>query len=89
MIITYLLIIETKTMNYSIETLEKERKQLSDCLSEWHLNHYPDARKERQKRYDDLDECITILRMVNDGINPFSTPNAYGINLNKNHYEKL
>jgi hypothetical protein len=59
-------------MNYSIKILLKEKKQLVDCLSNWDLNHYPDARKERQKRYDDLDECISILRCVNDGINPFS-----------------
>lgn len=68
-------------MNYSIEILEKEKKQLADCLSNWDLNQYPEARKERQKRLEDLDECITILKMVNDGVNPFSTHNVYGINL--------
>lgn len=68
-------------MNYSIEILEKEKKQLKDCLSDWHLENYPESRKERQKRFDDLDECITILKMVQDGINPFSTHNIYGINL--------
>jgi hypothetical protein len=70
-------------MNYSIEILEKEKQILKACLSEWQSNNYPDAKKERQKRYDDLEECITILKMVKDGINPFSEVNVYGINLNK------
>jgi hypothetical protein len=59
-------------MNYSIEILEKEKHLLNSCLSTWDLNHYPEARKERQKRIDDINDCIAILRCVNDGINPFS-----------------
>lgn len=69
-------------MNYSIETLEKEKKILKECLSEWQSNNYPDAKKERQKRLNDLEECIIILKMVKDGVNPFSEVNVYGINLN-------
>ena len=76
-------------MNYSIEILEKEKKQLNDCLSNWDLNKYPEARKERKKRLDDLDNCISILKCVNDGINPFSE-SAFIHCLNfKKKYENL
>lgn len=68
-------------MNYSIEILEKEYHLLNSCLTSWDLNHYPEARKDRQKRLDDVTECIAILKMVNDGVNPFSDVNVYGINL--------
>ena len=71
-------------MNYSIEILEKEKQLLTSCLSDWDCTNYPDAKKERQKKLDDLEECITILKMVQDGVNPFSDHNIYGINLNKN-----
>jgi hypothetical protein len=70
-------------MNYSIEILEKEKQLLRSCLSNWDCTNYPGAKKERQKKLDDLEECITILKMVQDGINPFSKHNAYGININK------
>lgn len=59
-------------MNYSIEILEKEYHLLNNCLTGWDLNHYPEARKDRQKRLDDVFQCISILKCVNDGINPFS-----------------
>lgn len=59
-------------MRYSIEILEKERDILIKCLSEWQSKNYPDAKKEREKRLNDIDECISILKCVNDGINPFS-----------------
>jgi hypothetical protein len=68
-------------MNYSIEILEKEKYLLTVCLSEWQLTHYPDARKDRQKRLDDLDECISILKCVQSGANPFCDYNVYGLNL--------
>jgi hypothetical protein len=70
-------------MNYSIEILEKEYQLLNGCLTSWDLNHYPEVRKDRQKRLDDVFQCIAILKMVNDGVNPFSTHNVYGINLLK------
>jgi hypothetical protein len=70
-------------MNYSIEILEKEKHLLNSCLTSWDLKHYPESRKDRQKRVDDIELCIRVLKMVNDGINPFSTHNVYGINLLK------
>lgn len=46
---------------YSIEVLEKERQLLNDCLSEWDLKQYPEARKERENRLKDIDETLKIL----------------------------
>ena len=69
-------------MNYSIEILEKEKHLLNSCLSAWDLNHYPEARKDRQKRIDDINLCISILLCVNDGINPFSESSSIlGLNI--------
>jgi hypothetical protein len=71
-------------MRYSIEILEKERDILRKCLSEWQSENYPDAKKEREKRFNDIDECISILKCVNDGINPFSeSAFIHGLNLTK------
>jgi len=47
-------------MKYAIEILEK--KQLEIVLSEWELDHYPEARKERDKRLKDLEKAIEILK---------------------------
>jgi len=72
-------------MNYSIEILERERDILKKCLSEWQSENYPDAKKEREKRLKDIDECISILLCVKDGINPFSEcAFIHGINLKSN-----
>ncbi len=71
-------------MRYSIETLEKEKYILNKCLSEWQSENYPDAKKEREKRLKDIDECISILKCVNDGVNPFSeSASIYCLKLNK------
>ncbi len=47
---------------YSIEVLEKERQLLNDCLSDWDLQKYPEARKERENRLRDIDETLKMLR---------------------------
>ena len=49
-------------MDYAIELLEKEKHQLEIILSIWELDHYPDARKERDKRLKDLEKAIEILK---------------------------
>ena len=59
-------------MEYSIEVLEKEIKHLTECLSEWDLKHYPEARKVRQLKLDDLQKAKTCLNLVNNGIDPFT-----------------
>ena len=70
-------------MNYSINQLEKEAKSLRICLSDWDLNNYPITRKDRQDKLNDLEMAISVLKTVQDGVNPFSSHNVYGINLNK------
>lgn len=50
-------------MNYSIEILEKEKQFLKMALSEWESSNFSEVKKDCQKRLDDLEECITILRM--------------------------
>lgn len=59
-------------MNYSINQLEKEAKSLRICLSDWDLNNYPISRKDRQDKLNDLEMAISVLKCVNEGINPFS-----------------
>jgi len=59
-------------MEYSIEILEKEIKLLNDSLSEWDIKNYPDARKIRQIKLDDLQKAKTCLNLVINGINPFT-----------------
>ena len=59
-------------MNYSINLLEKEAKSLRICLSDWDLMHYPESRNDRQKKLEDLEHSISVLKCVKDGINPFS-----------------
>lgn len=71
-------------MDYSIEILENEKGILNKCLSEWQSENYPDAKKEREKRLKDIDQCISILKCVKDGIDPFSeSAFIHGINLKK------
>ena len=48
--------------NYAIELLETEKKQLEIVLSEWELDHYPEARKERDKRLNDVKQALEKLR---------------------------
>ena len=49
-------------MTHAIELLETEKKQLEMVLSEWELDHYPEARKERDKRLDDINQALEKLR---------------------------
>jgi len=47
---------------YAIEVLEKEKQLLNDCLSDWDLQQYPEARKERENRLKDIDETLNMLK---------------------------
>ena len=48
-------------MNYAIELLQTEKRQLETVLSEWALDHYPDARKVRDERLKDINEAIQLI----------------------------
>jgi hypothetical protein len=49
-------------MKYAIEILEKEKFILEKCLSEWDDKNYPDARKERNEKYKNLQKAIEYLK---------------------------
>ena len=49
-------------MTHAIELLETEKKQLEIVLSEWELDHYPEARKERDMRLNDIKQALEILK---------------------------
>jgi hypothetical protein len=48
-------------MNYAIEILENELNILQRCLNEWESENYPEAKKERQKRLNDINNAIDKL----------------------------
>lgn len=52
-------------MNYAIETLEKEKDLIEKALSEWECKEYPEAKKERVKRLNDLNNAILQLNRTN------------------------
>ncbi len=52
-------------MNHAIEILEKEIQLLEHCLSEWELEKYPEARKERNDKYKNIIKAIEYLKSYN------------------------
>jgi hypothetical protein len=50
-----------KVMNYAIEILENELNILQRCLNEWDCQMYPEAKKEREKRLNDINNAINKL----------------------------
>ena len=48
-------------MNYAIEILENELNMLQRCLNEWDCQTYPEAKKEREKRLNDINNAIDKL----------------------------
>lgn len=48
-------------MNYAIETLQKEADLLEKCLSEWECKNHPEAKKEREKKLNDLYIAIKMV----------------------------
>jgi len=48
-------------MTYAIEILEKEKELLTKCLNEWDTQTYPEAKKEREKRLNDINNALQLL----------------------------
>lgn len=48
-------------MTYAIEILEKEKELLIKCLNEWNIQTYPEAKKEREKRLNDINNALQLL----------------------------
>jgi hypothetical protein len=49
-------------MNYAIKLIEYEIKLLQRCLNEWECNEYKEAKKERDKRLNELNEALIKLK---------------------------
>jgi hypothetical protein len=49
---------------YSILILEKEINILNRCLSEWEAEKYPEARKQRDMRLEDLKSAVESLELL-------------------------
>jgi hypothetical protein len=48
-------------MSYAVEILEKERILLLKCLNEWDTQTHPEAKKEREKRLNDINNALQLL----------------------------
>lgn len=46
---------------YAIELMKQDRAILAGCLSDWDLQHYPEARRVREKKLAALDDAIMAL----------------------------
>lgn len=44
--------------------LEKEKEILEKCLSEWESIEYPQARKERENKLEEINKAINILMSI-------------------------
>ena len=53
-------------MNYALETLQKELKLVEKALKGWKDDTYPEAKKLREKRLNDLQEAINIIQASED-----------------------
>ncbi len=49
-------------MNYAIELIEREISLLQRCLSAWECKEYPYAKKQRDKRINELNEALNVLK---------------------------
>ncbi len=52
---------KNRNMNYAIETLEKEKALIEKALSDWETKNYPQAKEQREKRLNELNEAIITL----------------------------
>ena len=49
-------------MNEAIFILEREKKQLQECLKGWSLDSHPEAFKQRNKKLKDIEDALALLR---------------------------
>jgi len=48
--------------NYAIQVLEREIYAIQICLNGWELLQYPEAKKERIKRLEELKQAVRELK---------------------------
>lgn len=47
--------------NHAVRILVNQKTSLNKCLSEWDLDHYPDARRKREKMVKDIDNALQSI----------------------------
>lgn len=50
-----------KTNNYAVQILQKEHKLIKAALNGWELDKYPEARKIREQRLQDIENAINLI----------------------------
>jgi ribosomal protein L15E len=48
-------------MKYALEILKKEKDLISDALSKWETEYYPEAKKVRVDRLKQLNRAIEVI----------------------------
>jgi len=48
-------------MKYALEILQKEKDLISDALSKWEMEYYPEAKKVRVDRLKQLNRAIEVI----------------------------
>jgi hypothetical protein len=48
-------------MKYAIEILQKEKTLISDALSKWEMEYYPEAKKVREDRLKQINRAIEVI----------------------------
>lgn len=48
-------------LDYAIEVLKNDAKIIKRALSEWELDHYPEARKKREDRLNSINLALKKL----------------------------
>jgi len=48
-------------MKYALEILQKEKDLITDALSKWEMEYYPEAKKVREDRLKQLNRAIEVI----------------------------
>jgi hypothetical protein len=48
-------------MKYALEILQKEKDLISDALSKWGMEYYPEAKKVREDRLKQINRAIEVI----------------------------
>ncbi|MFP4365495.1 MAG: hypothetical protein ACLFQA_00240 [Bacteroidales bacterium] len=51
-------------MNYAIHILTNEKRYIEAALSKWEADHYPEARKDRDKKLREINEGIKSIKLT-------------------------
>jgi ribosomal protein L15E len=48
-------------MKYALEILQKEKDLITDALSKWEMEYYPEAKKVRVDRLKQINRAIEVI----------------------------